>query len=407
MLFVGTAFALTCRANPPAEERALPLVEDSEKRYDGLTLARWRERIKTLEYQDSASTTAVPGLMEIVRDRSAPWVSRRQAAETLGRLGPYGVSALPALLDLLNEPADGESDPATWGLKAIALSGPSAREAAPALARLVGDRDANLLHRELALEALAQIGPTHAVVLPAILDLLDLSKSAKGVAEDSTAWADALELRELAVETFTLLGPRGAPAVPALLRLTREPSDLLRMKTAQAFGAMGGQANLAIPALAEMLLFDDSPIARDAAGEALARIGVEAVPVLVQLLDDVEVEVRTRAATALGTMGRPARAAVEPLSKRLKDESAAVRILAAQSIWQITRESDGIVPTVVRGLTEEDRQLRIRAFRLLSQMGSKGESARPLLQELQSDDRAYVRDAARKALQRLDDGKGL
>lgn len=372
------------------------------KRYDGLTLAEWRARIKSIDYEDAASAAAVPGLLAIVEDTDAPWVSRRQAAETLGRLRTPAASAVPVLLRIVDEESETHVSSRSWTLKALALFGPVAKDAAPRLAKLVLDPSEPLADRQQALEALAQIGTEHAATLPTILELLRAPDRMKSEGDDRPAVEDALALRELAVETFTLLGPRGAPAIPALLRLSREPSDILRMKTAQALGAMGGRGEIAVPTLAEMLLFDDSPLVRDAAGEALSKIGGEAVPALIQLLNDSEEGVRSRSAEALGRMGTAARPALEALTDRLGDDSALVRIAVAEAIWKASSEALRVVPAIVRGLTEEDRQLRIRAFRLLMSMGRRAAPAIEPLKALATDERGYVRDVARKALERLE-----
>lgn len=387
--WIGVALAAEDRPTADAKDSA-------QKTYDGLTLPEWRARIKSLDLKDPASAAAVPGLIAIVKDRTAVWFSRRQAAETLGRLGPLAPEGVAVILDAMEEPSRDETPPRLWGLKALALYGPTARSAAPRLLTIVRDTNRPLLERQSALEAVAQIGPVHPEVLPTVIALL---QSSQGKRADRSPDAEAL--RELAVETFTLLGPRGAPAIPALVRLANDPSDVLRMKVAQALGAMGGRGEIAIPTLVERLLFDASPLVRDAAAEALAGIGVEAVPTLVQLLDDEDAEVRKRCVKALGTIGRGARPAGPALASHLEDESAEVRMAAAEAIWQVSRDSSLAAPAAARALADEDRTIRLRAFRLLGRMGPHAAPAAQQLRQLQSDERAQVRQAAERTLERI------
>src|SRR5690349_1840141 len=84
---------------------------DAERRYEGATLAEWRERIKNIDFQSSVSEALAPGLIAIVQDRKAPWVSRRQAAETLGRLGPRAPRGVEVVLGVLDESSDDETPP--------------------------------------------------------------------------------------------------------------------------------------------------------------------------------------------------------------------------------------------------------------------------------------------------------
>lgn len=370
--------------------------------YDGLTLAEWRVRIKSLDLKDPASAEAVPGLIAIVEDQRAAWVSRRQAAETLGRLGSLAPQGVAALLKTLEEKSADEIPPRIWSLKALSLYGPVARNAAPRLLGILRDSQRPLVERQLSLEALAQIGPTQPLVLPALMGLLQSPEVSAGdaAATDETT-RDQRELRELAVEAFTLLGPHGAPALPALVRLAHDSSDVLRMKVAQALGAMGGRAEIAIPTLVELLVLDDVDFVRDEAAAALAKVGSEAVPTLVRLLEVDDASVRWRAADALGQTGRAGRAAVEAVALRLKDDSSEVRIRAAEALWKLTRDGSKAAPSAALLLADDDRQIRLRAFRLLTAMGSRASPALPQLESLENDERSQVREAARRLTDRL------
>jgi HEAT repeat protein len=399
MLALPLVAALILGADDPGEAASSARQEAT---YDGVTLAEWRVRIKSLDLKDPASAEAVPGLIAIVSDRKAAWVSRRQAAETLGRLGSLAPQGVAVLLTTLEENSSDEIPPRIWSLKALSLYGPVARNAAPQLLKILRDTGSPLVERQLSLEALAQIGPAQPLVLPALMALLQSpeASASEAVTPDETT-RDERELRELAVETFTLLGPHGAPAIPALVRLAHDSSDVLRMKVAQALGAMGGRAEIAIPTLVELLVLDDVDFVQDAAAVALAKVGSDAVPTLVRLLEVDDASVRWRAAEALGQTGRSGRAAVDAVSLRLKDDSSEVRVRATETLWKLTRDGSQAAPSAARLLGDDDRQIRLRAFRLLAAMGARASPALPQLELLQNDERGQVREAARRLKDRL------
>src|SRR5262245_3678591 len=161
--------AICVLKSPPSSLASGPLA----RRYGGLTLDEWRERIKDLDPRDPAAGQAVPGLLEIVEDVGAPWFSRRQAALTLARIGARATRAVPALVRLTGErTGDPEQSAQLWAIKALALFGPLAAETTPTLIDVVADGTQPHVARLSALEALGRIGPAHADAVPAIVRTL-------------------------------------------------------------------------------------------------------------------------------------------------------------------------------------------------------------------------------------------
>lgn len=369
----------------------------TEKRYDGATLDEWRERIKNLDPQAPQSAAAVPGLMAIVADRDAPWFSRRQAALTLGRIGRPAADAVPLLLAVMEEDGQGDDAPRLWAVKALALFGPVAKPAVPRLIELLWNEDRPVTERLAPLEALSQIGTAHPDVVPTLIEVLSYRpRAAARVSERAAA-----EFRELAADAIAYLGPPAGAAVPALIRATRDDVERVRRKAVSALGSMGQTAEIAIPAVVELMVFDESPAVRDAAATALAGIGPAALPVLQHLLNDEDPEVRWRAADAVGKLGADARGAAPALRQLLRDDNSNVRMHAVEALWETTRDARQVVPTLVEGLQSEDRQIRIRSFRQLANLGVEAQLAIEALERLQSDERGYVRHAAKTALEKL------
>lgn len=379
--------------NAASADRPADQLSPAGRLYDGLTLEEWRERIKDLNPDDPASADAVNGLMQIVRDANVPWYSRRQAALTLGRIGPPAKEAIPLLIALLDETGEGESATSQWAAKALALFGSEAKAAAPTLIRRLENESVDEADRRTVIEPLSQIGTAHPQVVPALIHTLSSSTAAD-------------ELRGLAAEALALIGPAAAAAVPALMRTARADEELLRRRSITALGAMGPLAEVAVPTLAESMVLDESAAVRDQAADSLARIGKASVPLLVHLLADEDAEVRWRAALALGKIGPPADAAASSLKMALDDPHPEVRMHAIEALWAVQGDPATIIGPLLAEFVNEDRQIRIRAYRLLISLEEQAEPAKERLRELLTDERGFVRQVARQALEELADSDG-
>lgn len=106
---------------------------------------------------------------------------------------------------------------------------------------------------------------------------------------------------------------------------------------ASNLGAFGKRARGAVPRLLE-LLHDPDVEVRARAAVCLGLVHEESaqtVPALVAALDDSRILVRARAAESLARFGKNATPAVEALNKRAKDESEWVRTVAAEALQSI------------------------------------------------------------------------
>lgn len=365
--------------------------ENPVPKYGGRTLDEWRLVIKDLSPDDPDNRDAVPGLIEVVKDSDVTWFTRRQVANTLGRLGKLAPQGVPVLIEILDEPGTKEHTPRVWASKALAIYGPLAREAAPRLIEILANEKLPVTERQVAIEALGQIGGAHPRAIPALVETLNLPSS-----------KDNDSLRELAVESIAVVGSDAAIAVPVLLRNLNAPDESFRRKTAAALGAIGSPSQLAIPSLVEVLAFDESLAVRDAAETALADIGGPALSALMHFLGDEDPQLRERSVRALGSMKQTAAPAVPKLKERLKDPEPQVRFIAAKSLWQIQGTADDSLPVFVETLKSADRQLRMQAFRTLTtELGEEAAAARASLLKLKDHSDPSVRQAAQKALERI------
>ncbi|MBI2825209.1 MAG: HEAT repeat domain-containing protein [Planctomycetia bacterium] len=93
---------------------------------------------------------------------------------------------------------------------------------------------------------------------------------------------------------------------------------------------------------------------KEAAVDALARIGQPSVPVLIDALSDADAEVRVHAARALARMGDAGKEAVPVLIARLEDPDEGVRQAAARALGQMGPAAADAVPALIAIIKSHD-----------------------------------------------------
>lgn len=221
-----------------------------------------------------------------------------------------------------------------------------------------------------AAEALGKIGDTAAV--PALIEALQDSNSivsreaalALGIIGDVSAVPalngilnhKAPSVRESAVKALGKIG--GSRVVPALIEALKDPHFLIRIHAAVALGEIGESSAISALFIAlneqkdqvsrlairelwkigntnskragiEALMDKDNEVRRYIA-DALIKIGVPAIPVLIMALKDKNYDARTNSARALGEIGDAS--AVLVLIDALSDEDHLVCKQAAASL---------------------------------------------------------------------------
>lgn len=246
----------------------------------------------------------VPGLIE--RLKSSNKTMQLQTADELAWIGPDAKAAVPALMDLLtaNDAAIRRSATVTLG-----HIGPGAKQAASLVTKLLQDADVSV--RMAACETLGWIGSPSPEAVSALVAI--------------AASDERVPLRCAAMEALWRMGPDSHEALPALVKVLESPSPKddrpqnvghgelrggVRVKAAQALGALGSKGKAAVPALAATLTDRDCQgYLRLACADAIGAIGTEAaaaIPALTKALDDADNNFRLHAAEALGTI-RPVR----------------------------------------------------------------------------------------------------
>jgi HEAT repeat protein len=338
---------------------------------------------------------------------------RREAAAALGVIGPEGAAAVPALLQALD---DEDTTVRQEALTTLGRIGPAARAAVPVLLHALRDKDTD--YRVLTLQALGGIGPENEAVVPTLVKMLlddDREKmrfTATGILKTFGSKARAaipelargLKRNDVGVRNAAaaVLGSIGPEALPQLLTVVRDPERDIRQTVNEALRNMGPKARDAIPVLTEVLKSEDNFEDRRAAVWVLAEIGPDALPVLIQALQDQANDVRRAAVQAIAKLGpgaktRPALVplieqfkndnvggeaigpvvafgteAVEPLLDALKSRTKTPNShnCCQQALVQLGAKAKGIIPSLIEMLKGEDPSLRGTADAVLQSIGA-------------------------------------
>jgi len=245
---------------------------------------------------------------------------RLAAAAVAIRLGK-GEEALAVLTQAL-----ADADPLVRGEAAEVLGRLKAREAVPALQKVLKDKDRSAaVRREVAL-ALVRIDKRLQEAVPVLLQNLHEPADAAARGEAATA-----------------LGQLGADAAGAaddlcqiLAKDAKESSPFVRRQAVWALGKIGPAAKGAVPELIPLLDSKDAALRVEAA-VALLRLGArrdEATTLLRNALGDRDPAIRARAASALKAADVTDKATVAALRELADDPSPRVRRAATRAPGQ-------------------------------------------------------------------------
>ncbi|MCS6851413.1 MAG: HEAT repeat domain-containing protein [Gemmataceae bacterium] len=174
------------------------------------------------------------------------------------------------------------------------------------------------------------------------------------------------EVRRAAAQALVNAGAAATDVLVAAL--TREESQL---EACWALAALSPPAEASVPQLVRLLVANRAEV-RNAAGDALVRIGAPAVPALTRALADEAV--RCEAALILGEMGEAARSAVPELIRGLRDPSKDFRHAAHQAL---VRLGSPAVPALVAAARASEPRVWFSALVALRKLGGKARSVVP------------------------------
>ncbi|HEX3998272.1 MAG TPA: HEAT repeat domain-containing protein [Pirellulales bacterium] len=281
------------------------------------------------------SDEIVPPLVTAMKDPDASL--RRQAIISSNWIDKQATTSLiPRYIELL-----GDSDDRVRGAAAGALTfrGSAAEPAIPKLLERVREDKSAQARREAAI-ALRTAGPKAVAALFALVDdkNTDVRRAVLATFQGSYMGADPTTTPLYAVSKFKSLLNDANPqirtdaamgliglgsGIPANVgrKLLENQDPGVRHASAEALLTRNNATAFQVELL--KLMGSDEEFRR-ANANLLSRLGTEAIPMLLKLLDDRDPNVRGNAAESLGHLGHAAKEAVDPL-KKLQTDMAEIR----------------------------------------------------------------------------------
>jgi hypothetical protein len=286
------------KIGPDAKESVPALIELLQ---DNASLDAHSDVVWALAAIGPDAKDAVPALIAALNARSG--LVRRGAAFALGEIGPAAKAAVPALSESVKNQKNPETHDA---IQAIGKIGPDAKEAVPILIEALKIRQATVVWvRTAAAEALGNIGPAANVAIPALT----------GIVTDQLAYNDARHAAAMAVIKIDpkLATEKGMETAYLSVRLGKVP-DIKLEPRAGVSEQQAKQIKSLIAALSEVKdrhfgisaiyaghafapLADKNPwqagrltnewTSADAAFRSLVEIGPNALPFLLERIEDI------------------------------------------------------------------------------------------------------------------------
>lgn len=290
-----------------------------------------KEAARTLGMMGAAP---VPDLVRLLGHRGY-WV-RQAAALALEGIGPQASAAVPALVKLVppGERASIRYNERIQVLRALGAIGAGASEAVPALFELVTEEDTGSTLLTAAAQALLDIGVEQEGVVASLLEVVGRGRTEAGI---------------LVTRSLESLGPSREGIIPALVASLDKALPRGKVVACKVLGNIGPRTPAVVPALAGLLTTGGEPLpVREAAAQALARMGLEAaeaVPALIKAIG-TDVTENPAAARALGNIGPAAAPAVPALAAALKHGNRFLCFEAARALGKIGPPARPAIPAL-------------------------------------------------------------
>lgn len=176
-----------------------------------------------------------------------------------------------------------------------------------------------------------------------------------------------------------------------------------QMAAVDAFLAISPEEATALLPAVSAYLKDPDPDVRSAAAFMLGNFRKDAIPYLLQALQDKEGLVRAKAAYSFIKIGPDAKEAVPALIAALRDSSRDVHNNAVVALGSIGPEARAAVADLIDVLkTDKNPYTRASAAEALGNIGPAAKEAIPALQDALKDE--YTQEAATKALKKIEKG---
>jgi HEAT repeat protein len=314
-------------------------------------------RIRILNAVADVGGPAVPGLIEALKnEKAAYW-----ACLILREIGPAAKDAVPALTKMLQ---DKHPDIRREAILALAAIEEAARPAVPQIAAALGDDDT----RQAATYALGRIGQ-----IPA-----DAEATIR-----ANVHSDDKILSMTSLWAVTRVHPEDKQirrsATRRLIERLKDQDPLVRAAAAHALSALPPAPEITAPIWEKAMQDADETTVRNALN-ALATLGPPAVPRLIDALKHEKI--RINVVYVLGQIGPAAAPATPALAKLITDKDERVAQEAALSLARIGPAAKDAVPTLTRALQRTESSNSYAVVYALGSIGPDAASAEPALSGL-------------------------
>jgi len=156
--------------------------------------------------------------------------------------------------------------------------------------------------------------------------------------------------------------------LPVLVAALRSREPLERLQAAKDVGRLGWLAREALPTLVNALQDSDAKV-REAVAHAIGQMGPDALPVLSEMLNHRDKYVRRNAAWSMGKLGPLARPALNSLTAALMDTDPRTASGIAQALGNMGADGADAIPALAEAMRGTNIVLCRLAAKALSQIG--------------------------------------
>jgi HEAT repeat protein len=348
-----------------------------------------------------------PALIKLLE--SSDPAARHRAMMVIAERGKAAVPHLVAALD---------DDKATyWACVILGEIGPEAKDAVPALAKLLQAKNPEI--RREAVLALASIGKPAAAAAPAIAKLLTSKVDGVvaayalgqiGAAPDqaervlrANVKSDDKILATISVWALARLNPSDkaltGEAVAMLAEGLKSKEEKVRIGSARALISLQADPEIVEPIMAKAFQGADESVVSEAL-QAYAAMGKAAVPRMTQAL--AHPKSRMFAAQVLADIGPDAAPATEALAKLVADKNTAMRHEALVTLSKIGPGAKQAVPALIAALGDKDEAIGCGAAYALGCIGKEAADAKPALAKALESEDSVLKAIAAWALIHID-----
>lgn len=342
--------------------------------------------------------------------------SSEEVVPAMHAIAEIGKEAVPALVEAL-----GHEEARYWACEILALIGPAAVDAAPAVAEVL--KDPRVEVRREAVLCLGQIGAGAKATAPAVLALTsdadsgtraaavwaavmigapaaELQAKAAALTNDQDPMVQVVATWAVAKAAPTDAAARTAAVEKATVAL-KSPQPAVRGAAARVLVDLQVTAETdpaAIEAIIGTLVAHDETVT-PVVTRALIEDGEKSVPRLLKAL--ARPELRGFAMMVLWEIGPPAKAARSALEPLTKDPDVHLRASAVAALASVAGDDPAVVAATATALDDPHPEVRLAAADSLGRLGLAAKSAEAALAKHAEDPDPAVRAAVAQVIKAL------